>query len=83
MNIKGGEKLAIDLFDIRVRTVKLRLTNNDIIREINKRGIKCSQSEYSLAIHGALNTPKALDIINAADEILKEKETEEKKLKNG
>ena len=75
--------MAIDLFDIRVRTVKLRLTNNDIIREINKRGIKCSQSEYSLAIHGALSTPKALDIINAADEILKEKETEEKKLKNG
>jgi len=36
-----------------------------------------------LAIHGALSTPKALDIINAADEILKEKETEEKKLKNG
>lgn len=66
--------MAIDLFDIRVRTVKLRLTNNDIIRELNKRGIKCNQSEYSLAIHGALNTPKALDIVNAADEILKEKE---------
>jgi hypothetical protein len=67
------------LFNIKARTAQLKLKNNDIIAELNKRDIKCNQGEYSSAINGSMTTPKANAIVNMADEILKEYEQSRRK----
>ena len=62
--------------NIKARTVMLGLKNVDIIRLLYKRGITTNPQIYSNAIHGLMQTPKAITITTEADKILRELEKE-------
>ena len=56
-------------FNIKGRLATLGKKNADIISELCDRGISCSASEFSVAIHGD-STPKSDRICSLADEII-------------
>lgn len=73
---KGGGNL---LHNIYSRTKALGLNSNDIIRKLDEQGLKCQPCTYSSAINGNLTSPKARQIVQMADEIIKKLEAERKK----
>lgn len=60
-----------DIYDIRVRAIRVSKTLASIACEINARGIPCVKQSLSRAIHNEVKTPRDYDILNAADKILK------------
>jgi hypothetical protein len=62
-------------YNIPVRLAQLRnhqiiKHQTDIIRELRNRGIKVSQSEFSLWVNGVNDPPKAVLVLSEADKIL-------------
>ncbi len=61
--------------NIKGRLATIGRKNVDVINELKNRGIFCSKSEFSIAIHG-YNSPKAESICDNADKIITEWEGE-------
>jgi hypothetical protein len=57
-------------YNIPVRLAQLRKHQTDIIKELRKRGIKVSQSEFSLWVNGVDDPPKSVLVLSEADKIL-------------
>ncbi len=55
---------------IKPRLAELGLRSQDLINELREIGVTCSQSQFSLAIHGNKFDPKSELICEKADEIL-------------
>lgn len=63
---------------IKSRTAALGLRSVDVILALRERGINTSAPQYSAYLSSALITPKALEVMSAANEYLKELEGEKK-----
>lgn len=57
-------------FKIKVRLMELGKNQVDLIPELAKRDIKVSPPELSLAINGVSQSPKSMNIVSAANEIV-------------
>lgn len=56
-------------YNIKGRLATLGRKNIDVMNEIRNRGISCSASEFTIAIHGG-TAPKHDRICSLADEII-------------
>lgn len=56
----------------RLRLYQLDKTQRDLLKAIRARGVRCSPSELSETLTGALVSPKATMLRNVADSILTE-----------
>lgn len=57
---------------VKVRLCQLGRTQRELLDEIRARHIRCSRSELSETLTGALVSPKATMLRNVADSILTE-----------
>lgn len=68
-------------YNIPVRLAKLHKHQTDIIKELRKRGIRVSQSEFSLWVNGVEDPPRSEGVMKAADEIVTEWEAEDARMR--
>ncbi len=57
-------------FKIKVRLAELGKKQVDLIPELEKKGLKVSPTELSLAILGRSQQPKMAKVLSAANEII-------------
>lgn len=60
-------------YNIKGRLAMLGLSNRDMVAELNKNGVKCSEVEFSQAINGGTQ-PKQDLICDTANQLLSTKE---------
>lgn len=63
-------------FKIKVRLAELGKKQVDLIPELEKKGLKVSPTELSLAILGRNQQPKMAKVLSAANEIISDWEQE-------
>jgi len=63
----------VSRYNIKGRLAMVGMTGRQLVEELNKRGVKCVQSELSQALYWGIN-PKHELICREADKILAEKE---------
>lgn len=57
-------------YNIPKRLFDLKKHQTDIIKELKARGIKVSQSEFSLFVNGVENPPRSEIVLSEADKIV-------------
>lgn len=66
------------MFDIKVRLVKLGLTQAWLIHRLyDLHGVKVGAAQMSRYINGVERTPKGQEVLSLCNELLKEKEAEQ------
>ena len=68
-------------YNIKARLAFLNKRSIDLIKELRKRGIDIYPSDFSAAINSKLNTPKADQVCDTADQILSEWEGKNNRVK--
>ena len=65
------------VYDIKLRLMKLNLTQVWLVQQLEKRyGVTVDPAHLSRFINGVSKTPKAQRVLSLCNEILKEKEAE-------